>query len=377
METIKLYDEFPYETHFTANVLSCTKVNDYYDIVLDQTLFFPTGGGQCCDIGTINNIAVNDVQIIDEVIHHYCKEKLEGEVNGEINFDLRFSNMQNHSGEHILSGIVHSLFGYDNVGFHLGNDEVTVDFNGKLTDEDILMLERKVNEVIYQNVNIICSYPDDISNINYRSKKEIEGKIRIVEIEGIDICACCAPHVRKSGEIGLFKVKRWMNYKKGVRLFIVCGKRAFEYFLNTTQQLSYISHLLSAPIDKCDNYVQKLYDDQEKLKQEINEIKKQAIEEKCKQLDHKETYFIVEEDLTPANQRYYANILLEKCQNACIFVGKNNQYKFFIASLNDATILLNELKQQFIVRGGGKKDSVQGSIEGNIKDIERIVMGGE
>lgn len=372
MKTLKLYDDYPYDKTFNAHVVSCTKVNDGYDVILNQTLFFPLEGGQCCDQGYINDVKVNDVQIVDGVIHHSVDREIEGEIEGEIDFDLRFSNMQNHSGEHILSGLVHSIYGYDNVGFHLGLDYVTVDFNGKLNEKQIAELERKVNEVIWKNVAIHCSYPDDVKNLNYRSKKEIDDDIRIVEIEGVDLCACCAPHVKTTGEIGLFKVVKWMNYKKGVRLFILAGKRALEFILNNYKQLMDISHLLSSPIDCCDEYVHRLYDENIKLKEEISSIQKKTIDKTCSELEYQNLHIIFMDELAPSLVKYYSQQLLEHCNNACIFIGKG-PYRFFIASKDNALEILKKLKEHFDVKGGGRKDNVQGTLSASQNDIINVL----
>ena len=229
-KTIKLYDENAYNTEFTATVTSCVldeKRDNTFIVTLDKTLFFPEEGGQTPDRGVIVKLseddieklkgkdsdflkdfpAINvlDVQIKDEVIYHYLDKELpEGTpVYGVIDWQHRFSNMQQHSGEHIFSGIVNSRFGYDNVGFHLSDSIVTMDYSGPLTEEELADIEKSVNLAIYENREIRAWYPspDELADINYRSKKELTGAVRIVEVDGYDICACCAPHVKRTGEI--------------------------------------------------------------------------------------------------------------------------------------------------------------------------------
>ena len=212
--TIKLYDQDAYAVKFTAKVLSCRenieKNRTTYETVLDQTHFFPEEGGQSPDKGTINGVEVLDVQIKKDVIFHTLKAPLtEGsKVEGEIDWTHRFSNMQQHSGEHIFSGLVHGKFGYDNVGFHLSDQSVTMDFNGILSDTEVREIEQKVNECIARNIEIEVTFPSKEleKQLEYRSKIEIEDQIRIVTIPGFDVCACCAPHVRRTGEIGILKV---------------------------------------------------------------------------------------------------------------------------------------------------------------------------
>ena len=194
--TIKLYDKDAYQTIFEAQVITCTKRENDYDIVLDQTLFFPEEGGQTCDHGTLNDVEVIDIQIINQEIHHYTNAPLSGSVKGKIDFNYRYNNMQNHSGEHVLSGLVKSMFGFDNSGFHLSDHEITTDYNGFLNGQQLQILEAKANEVILNNKVIHCFYPEDADLYDYRSKKEINEAIRLVEIEGVDCCACCAPQVK-------------------------------------------------------------------------------------------------------------------------------------------------------------------------------------
>ena len=219
-KTVRLYDQDAYATEFEAEVLACEEVEKkekkVYQIWLDQTLFFPEEGGQSPDMGTIDGIKVLDVQIKDEVITHTLAAPLAvgTTVKGVVDWKHRFYNMQQHSGEHIFSGIVHNRFGYDNVGFHLSDSIVTMDFNGVITAEDIEEIETEVNQAIIENIPVEVSYPtkEELKVLEYRSKIEIEGQVRIVTIPGYDVCACCAPHVRRTGEIGMLKVMNVQSY---------------------------------------------------------------------------------------------------------------------------------------------------------------------
>jgi len=149
--TLKLYEQEPYQTTFHAHVISCIKKNELYDIILDQTLFFPEEGGQTCDKGTLNGIDVVDVQIINDEIHHYTHSALNGDVQGIIDWTHRYTNMQHHTGEHILSGLIHKEFHVDNVGFHLGYNEITADYAMDLNNDQIKRIEALVNSVIFSN----------------------------------------------------------------------------------------------------------------------------------------------------------------------------------------------------------------------------------
>ena len=239
MNTIRLFDQDSFIKEFTAVVLSCEPVESAgnqeikYKIILDQTAFFPEGGGQSADTGWLQTsscfekVNVCDVQEEGDVIAHYTDAALKaGEmVQGVLNWKERFSKMQHHSGEHIVSGLVNKHFGYNNVGFHLGSQVVTLDFDGILTKEQLRQVEYKANEAVASNLPIVVTYPskEELDHIAYRSKIEIEGQVRLVEVPGYDVCACCAPHMHTTGQIGMIKLINMHNYKGGVRVYMLCG----------------------------------------------------------------------------------------------------------------------------------------------------------
>lgn len=372
--TIKLYDTDPYRTEFDAKVCSCTPIEGGYDVILDQTLFFPEEGGQTCDQGTINDIEVYDVQIKDDIIHHYTKEALEGSVHGYIDWAHRYSNMQNHSGEHVISGIVNKLFGFNNSGFHLSETEITTDYDGFLTKEQIQMVEERANQVILENHPIICEYPENVSEISYRSKKEIDGAIRIVTIEDVDVCACCAPHVKSTAEIGMIKIVKSMKFKKGVRLFFVCGYKAYQDYVLKHEQSIAISNQLSSPVEEISNNVERILQESYHLKQKIVALKKESIDQKAKNIETKDIQIVFEEDLDKATQQYYFNILNEHAnKHVYLFVQIEEGYRFMIGSKEDANLLLNQLRNHFKIRGGGKNHFVQGTILATKEEILNII----
>lgn len=372
--TIKLYDVYPYDKSFQANVISCIKCEQYYDVVLDQTLFFPEEGGQNCDKGTINNVEVFDVQIKNHIIHHYLAAPIDGSVEGMIDFDYRYSNMQNHSGEHILSGLIHSLYGFNNVGFHLGDNEITTDYDGFLSKEQLQDIENKVNQVILDNKLIKCYYPEHIQALQYRSKKEIDGDIRIVEIEDTDMCACCAPHVRSTSEIGLFKIVKAIKYKKGMRIHFLCGKRAIDDYQIKHNEVIIISNLLSSPVYSVSQHVQRILEENNQFKQTISSLKKEMIDYSCQSLVLADEHIEFTEDMERSLQQYYLNQLLIKSRKmAAVFVGSNHHYRFMIASTEDARIYIESLKEKYPVKGGGKKDMVQGTIVASQEEILAIL----
>lgn len=372
--TIKLYDLDAYQSEFEANVLECNKVDDRYVVVLDQTLFFPEEGGQTCDRGMINDIEVKDVQIINQVIYHYLDKPVSGKVKGKIDFNYRYNNMQNHSGEHVLSGLVKSMYNFDNCGFHLSDNEITTDYNGYLDDNALKELESKANEIILNNYPIISFYPDDIENFQYRSKKVINEAIRLVEIENVDCCACCAPHVSSTSEIGIIKILKAMKYKGGTRLFFVCGNRAYLDYQVKHEQASYISKQLSLPPDNLVIGVNRLLEENNSLKQEISSLKKQLIDIQVKDCMIEDYHIIFYQDGDRTIQQYHLNKLLPLAKRFVgIFIGDNDHYTFMISSKDDSTLILKELKNSFNIRGGGKKDLIQGQIDGNKEDIIKVL----
>lgn len=372
--TIKLYDLDAYQTTFEATVLSCTKREKDYDVILDQTLFFPEEGGQTCDQGTLNDVRVHDVQIIDQEIHHYVNDPLKGKIIGKIDFKHRYTNMQNHSGEHVLSGLVKEMFGFDNSGFHLSLNEITTDYSCFLNTKQLEKLEKRANEVILENHPIHCFYPEDTSLYDYRSKKEINEALRLVEIEGVDCCACCAPHVRSTSEIVLIKILKAIKHKQGVRIWFICGYRAYQDYHQKHLQAMHISQKLSLPSDDLTHGIDRLINENNDLKQEISKLKKQSIDLQIQSLSVQDFHLVFVEELARSLQLYYCNQLLDLAHRfSAVFVGKENNYRFYITSHEDARLLLEKLKEHFEVKGGGKKDMVQGQIQGSKEDVEELL----
>ena len=379
METVKLYDEHPYDTTFHATIQDI-QYDKNTTLILDQTLFFPEEGGQCADSGTIDGYEIIDVQISKGIIKHILKGHVEleigNEIQGEIDWDLRFSNMQNHSGEHIFSGIVHREYGYDNVGFHLGKDVVSVDFNGPIDEVSLRRIEKEVNQVIYENRVIRAYYPseEELASLNYRSKKEVDAPLRIVEIENCDVCACCAPHVRRSGEVGLFKVVHMMNYKGGVRIFILCGQRALDYVLELDDNMNAIYHMLSANNSSVVKYVKQLIDTNNALKQEVFNLNKKEVQRLVEEANENHRYFFIE-DLDKNLQREMVNSLAQRLEGYVgVFVGSNQMgYRFILASRNNDTTKLFDVLKSHGAKGGGNALMVQGYMKTSQDTIEELL----
>lgn len=380
--TEKLYYADSHMVTFSASVVACEKVGEYYEAVLDRTAFFPEGGGQYADTGKIDGIDVIDVQERDHIIYHKMTGALEAgkSVCGEIDWKERFSKMQQHSGEHIVSGLVHAKFGYDNVGFHMGKDAITMDFNGSLTKEDLKEIERKANEIVVSNLAIQTEYPerDVLEQMEYRSKIEIEGEVRIVTIPGVDCCACCAPHVKRTGEIGLVKLLGGQNYKGGVRVSMLCGFRALTDYAEKSESVKQISVLLSAKEQDVFNETVKLKEEIAFQKNKYYELQKQMLDYKVNQIEERQSIVLLfEEELEGNAPRELVNLLLAKqTRIAAVFSGtQENGYRYVIGSKDvDVRVFAKGINEKFQGKGGGKSEMVQGTVYGNEQEIRKEVM---
>ena len=234
MDTEKLYDQDAFLREFDAVVTECYEGKDGSCLVtLDRTAFYPEGGGQPADHGVLGGAAVLDVQEREGRVLHTCDRPLPvgRTVRGVIDWDRRFDHMQQHSGEHIVSGMLCAAFSCDNVGFHMGADTVIIDYNAPMTWEQVLEVEDRANRYIWENHLFRAYYPtpEELAVLSYRSKKAIEGPVRITEFPGADRCACCGTHVAASGQVGLVKFLSCQKLRDGVRLELLCGGRAMEY----------------------------------------------------------------------------------------------------------------------------------------------------
>lgn len=282
MSTVKLYEQDPYLGEFEAEVVRSVSEGGLYRVTLNQTAFFPEGGGQPADSGTLDGALVTDVQEVDGEIWHTVQRVLEPgqKVIGKLDFEKRFSNMQNHCGEHIVSGIVSRMYGFCNVGFHMGSDAVTVDFDGILDEGQLYEIEQKANQAVLANLPVTVLYPskEELETYDYRSKKEIDGQVRLVSIEGVDLCACCGTHVARTGEIRLIKILGVQKYKGGVRVTMLCGERAYRDYCVKHANTVAIARLLSVKPEEAGDAVVHLKEKNIELKKEIKQLKKQIYE---------------------------------------------------------------------------------------------------
>lgn len=375
--TEKLFYKDSHLAEFAATVQSCEQEEKYYKVVLDRTAFFSEGGGQSADTGVIDGVKVFDVQEKDGILYHMTEKPLEvgKTVEGKIDWDERFSKMQQHSGEHIVSGLIHHKYGYNNVGFHLGQDAVTMDFDGVITKEQLKEIEFLANEGVAKNLDIQVDYPteEELDKIIYRSKIEIEGQIRIVTIEGYDVCACCAPHVKKTGEIGLIKLTNVQNYKGGVRITMLCGFRALADYNEKETSVKKVSVLMSAKENEIAEAVEQLKEEKAQLKNEIALLQDKLLRSKASQIaEGQEIVCLFEPELEGNAPRELVNLLLEKNIKICgVFFGNDNEgYRYVVGSRSaDTRPLAKCLNEKFSGRGGGKPEMVQGSLKGMENEI--------
>lgn len=379
--TKKLYDEDAYLTEFTATVLSCEECKQGYCVLLDQTAFFPEEGGQKADKGILSGIPVADVKIKEAFIYHYLPSPLDigATVEGKIDFPDRYRKMQNHTGEHIVSGIIHALYGFDNVGFHLGDDDVTFDFSGELTREQLNHVEDLANQAIYRSIPITAYYPsaEGLKDLHYRAKLSITEGVRIVTIGDVDSCACCAPHVKNTGEVGIIKLLDFIRYKGGVRIHMLCGGDAVKDYRAKHLVLAKAATLLSAKQHETDVAVQKLLDEKDRLSFSLRALQKELALEKAKALSSDVPFLsLFTEEKDVAFWREFVQIAAEyhgKC--VAVFFGNEDEgYAYLIASYQtDLRPLSKEINRTLNGRGGGNEVLIQGTVRTDKSSIESFL----
>lgn len=373
--TVKLYENDAYIKEFEATVLSCEKADNGYYVVLDKTAFFPEGGGQQADEGRLNDAQVLDVQTEGGVITHLVDKELSvnSTVTGTLDWDTRFCRMQNHTGEHLVSGIIHSMFGYDNLGFHMSDKTLTLDPSGILTDEDIKAVELKANKAIYENKEIFVSYPtaEEISSLDYRSKLELTENLRLVTIDGYDVCACCAPHVHRTGEIGVIKIIDYIQYKGGMRLTMVCGLNAFCDYSTLHDDNKELMHTLSAPRDKVLEFVLRDHEVIGTQKATINKLNSQLALSQLDMVTVGDTTVGFTKGASFDDLRAIVNENITKAEKIALFSqGENDDYSYVVASdSTDIRDTVRKLNESFCGKGGGRPNYAQGKITAKKDDI--------
>ena len=396
--TEKLFYQDSHLAEFEAEVISCEPAGADFDesgkgqphlwaAELDRTAFFPEGGGQYADTGVLGGVRVVDVQEKEDRILHLLDAPLEPgiRVAGMIDREERFMKMQQHSGEHIVSGLVNSRFGYHNVGFHLGSEDCTMDFDGELTKEQLSEIEREANRAVWKNLEIQTLYPskEELAGMEYRSKIEIEGQVRIIVVPGYDVCACCAPHVSRTGEIGVIKLTHVQRYKGGSRVTMLCGVRALADYAEKQEQAGEISALLCAKENEIAESVQRLKDEANALKYALVEKEKKLIAAKTELIPKDgKPVCVFAEDVEGDSMRMLMNLVLEAGHGLCaVFHGNDNDgYRYVIGSREQDGRIINmrgfakEFNAAFNGRGGGKPEMVQGTARGSKEEMRAWIL---
>lgn len=370
METEKLYYQDPYQTTFTARVLTCEPSKGGCLVTLDRTAFYPEGGGQPADHGVLGGVTVTDVHEKDGVIFHTCSGPVEigAAVEGSIDWTRRFDHMQQHSGEHILSGLLCSLYDCSNVGFHLGADTVTIDYDRELTWEQVLEAERQANEAIWRDTpaEITFPAPDALAQLDYRSKKELTGQVRIVSFPGADCCACCGTHVRRAGEVGLIKVLSCQKFREGVRLEILCGQRAYRYLSRIYEQDHAVARLLSVKPQDAFAAVERQNAELTAAKLRMTELEDRLFALRAQSLAGCGDVLLLEPPMRPDGARKLADTAARAAGGlAAVFAGERDSYVYALVYAGGADIspLVKRLNSALSGRGGGRNGFAQGSVQ--------------
>lgn len=380
MYTEKLYYKDSHCFEFTALVLDCRETARGPALILDRTAFFPEGGGQLADTGSLGAVKVLDVHEKEGEILHYCDGPLmPGErVEGRIDAEQRLVRMQNHSGEHVVSGLAHQLYGCENVGFHMGEDFVTIDFDRELSREQLMEIEERANRVVRDDLPVSCTFPEPeaLKSLEYRSKLELTENVRIVEIPGVDRCACCAPHVERTGEIGLIKVLDWERHRGGLRLSLACGMLALRDYRVKQENISAISQALSSKRHETAAAVERLLQEQQKSKERIAALSLELARYMAEDREETEGNICVFDSvLDEVALRELVNLLMEKCRGiAAAFSGDDRRgYRYIMGSRElDMRSLAKELNSLIEGRGGGKARMIQGSASASASAIAAV-----
>ena len=375
MHTAKLYYDDPFLRAFTAQVLSCEAEKKHWSVVLDRTAFYPEGGGQPADHGTLNGAAVLDVQERDGVIVHTCDAPLPvgGQVSGTIDWARRFDHMQQHSGEHILSGMLCSTFHCDNVGFHMGADVVTIDYNAAITWEQALEVERRANVYIQEDHPIRILWPDsdELAALPYRSKKELTGAVRLTEFPGADLCACCGTHVARSSQVGLVKLLSCQKFRDGVRLELLCGQRALDYLAACWEQARQIGQALSVKPTAASAAVTRLQEELLIVKEKAARLEEASFAHTAEQYRNAGNVLHITGHLDGDGARRLCDSIARAAGGRCaVFAGEDGGYQYaLIEDGGDLRPLVSQLNAALHGRGGGRGGFAQGSAACTAEEI--------
>ncbi len=374
--TDKIYERDSYVKQFSATVVSCEKKDSFYYTVLDKTAFFAEGGGQGADRGEINGVRVLDVQEKDGEVFHKTETPFEEgeEVVGTLDWHTRFDRMQNHTAEHITAGVIHSLFGYNNVGFHLSDEIMTADFDGPLSEADVEKIELLANRAVFENHPISVSFPttEEFSRIECRSKLELGEGIRVVKIEGVDTCACCAPHTAMTGEVGVIKILDFSAYKGGVRLEMAAGERAYLDYARFNAQNKRLMAVFSAKRGEVEEAVMKLCEDTGALRAEVHALSGKLALATLSPIEIKGVTVAFLENCTYDDLRLCANSLVSQGSSTVFLFSKTPDGSLYVASSPEGDVreAVKGLNLALGGKGGGKPSWAQGKVSQT--DSEKI-----
>ena len=376
MQTRKLFYEDSHRKEFSAVVLTCTPVEKGYEVILDATAFYPEGGGQAADTGTLNGVRVQDTRERGETVVHLCDSPLEPGtmVEGRIDWENRFARMQQHSGEHIVSGIIHRRYGYHNTGFHMGADVITIDFDGVIPEEALAEIEAEANGAVWANLPLRTWYPspEELPNVHYRTKKALPWPVRIVEVPGFDTCACCGTHVSATGEIGIVKLFSAVNFRGGTRIEMACGEQAMKVLNRTYAQNKLVSQAFSAKIFETGAAAQRMNDQLAALKFQLTGLQRTLFSLTAAGYQDAGNVLHFEEGLDGTGLRELADAIAKVCGGwAAVFSGSDAEgYGFCLAAREgDLRPMCKEMTNALHGRGGGKPAFQQGRVQAKREEI--------
>ena len=375
--TEKLYYRDCHLAQFRASVTGCTPTEKGYQVTLDATAFYPEGGGQACDLGTLGGVRVLDVQERDGEILHLCDGALQvgDQVDGAIDDARRFDLMQQHTGEHIVSGIIHRRFGYHNTGFHMGADVTTIDFDGIIPVEALAEIEAEANGALWKDLPVRCWYPspEELPTVSYRTKRALPWPVRIVEIPGYDCCACCGVHTAATGEVGLIKLFSAVGFRGGTRMELVCGRRALDMLNLAFAQNTQVSQAFSAKWTETGTAAAKMNEALAAEKYRAIGLQRRLIAGIAQRYDNCGNVVHFEPGLDAGLLRELADAIAQRCGGiAAVFSGDDRTgYGFCIlARTGDLRPLGKAMTQSLSGRGGGRADAQQGRVNASRAQIE-------
>ena len=373
MECRKLYYEDCLLRSFTATVTGCDPTEKGWEVTLDATAFYPEGGGQACDLGTLGNARVLDVRERDGRIIHLCDAPVSGSVEGLLDWERRFDLMQQHTGEHILSGLIYDRFGWHNTGFHVGKDTMEVDFSGPIPADALAELEQQANAIVWENRPIRCwiPSPEELPGVTYRTKRALDWPVRIVDIPGADTCACCGVHVATTGQVGLIKILSAAKFHGGIRLQLVCGKRAYDHIAAVYEQNRQVSQLFSAKVLETGAAAQKASEALAAEKLRANTLQSQLFDRMAEDYVNQKDVLCFADPLDGGQLRELAEKISAKCSGyAAVFSPKDGGFTYCLAQPDgDLRQLCKDMNAALSGRGGGKPPFQQGTVSATEEKI--------